>query len=258
MVTDLYNELDENFDPIAPAFTPNAIRWEARDKTLIFKEEPLESVLAFHLGLITGRPLHFLLRSRHIGRRPDVLAVDEEGRFHIFEVKMAGKAGKGSAKQLLKYVEKVDRLVRYARRPESGKSVFGGELSESTVVLEYLLGALVGARIANRDAENLTDKVRRCGFDPEAEGRRLESAARAIHGRLGAERARGLELLDGETPQVVCWLVAPHITSSARRLLEEAAAPCPELHVLELEIARLPPRQWVVRRGTETVLPARL
>lgn len=79
----------------------------------------------------------------------------------------------------------------------------------------------------------------------------------AIRDRIQVECSRAQARLTAQSPAVVGWLVGPRITHPARTLLEKAPGPRPEIHVLELELARLPPRGWVVRRGPEMVLPAR-
>lgn len=255
-MSDQYLVLDENFMPASTGFTNDAADWDDLTRVTMSREEPLESALAFHVGLMTGRPLHFLMCARHHAERPDVVAVDDTGRLHVLEVKRDGQANVDAARQLLRYVGGTAGLLESLTRERVGTR--SSALQNENVVLDYLLGALVDARMDNKDADGRRARVRRAGLNPEAESERLLPAAGILKGRLTEECAAGLAiLLKNPSPAIVGWLVAPHITGPARKLLEKAPAPCSELHVLELEIARLPPRRWVVRRGAETVLSAR-
>lgn len=255
-MTDQYLVLDENFMPAPTGFTNDAAEWDDPTRVAMSREEPLESALAFHLGLLTGKPLHFLMRARPHAERPDVVAVDDTGRLHVLEVKRDGKANVDAARQLLRYVGGTAGLIASLTRERVGTRP--SALQDDVVVLDYLLGALVDARMDNKDADGRRGRVRHAGLNPEAESERLLPAAGLLKGHLTAECAAGLSIIrKTPSPAIVGWLVAPRITRPALNLLERAPAPGPELHVLELELARLPPRRWVVRRGRETILPAR-
>jgi hypothetical protein len=255
-MADEYLVLDESFTPSPAGFTADPTDWTNPACVPVSREEPLESALVFHLELLTGCPLHFLMRARPKSPRPDVVAMDDRGRIHVLEVKRDGKADPDAARQLLRYLGKTADLVEHVTRDRAGRR--GSALHDEAVVLDYLLGALVDARMDVKSAKSREDRVLRAGLDPAAESARLVPAARRLTNHLAAECTTGLAVIRrNPTPAVVGWLVAPRITPKARTVLAQAAAPIPELHLLELEIARLPPRRWVVRRGVETVLPAR-
>ncbi|MCK6529896.1 hypothetical protein L6R50_20830 [Myxococcota bacterium] len=192
------------------------------------REEMLETALVLHLPAVAGRELTFLMRARQLQKQADVLAVDPDGRLHLFELKK-DIARRDAARQLVRYVtERRERTLDFVRRLRDGRGSFDAAMREWETTASYLLAFEAGSR-----------SVTRSGAE-----RSLVAADRSDIEQRARELSSALEGARGEAPQVdetkapVGWLVAPRVTRYARDFLKANATGTGGLHALELALHR--------------------